>query len=136
MIIACKLIRYENQEIEILQRLQGKNNTIPLLDCKSIKLYPYFHALVFPWYKSTGRFLYTAPITALKRLWKQLFIALEYCHSLSIIHRDVAPKNIFISDNKLVLADFGLSCIIVNNILPNDQCGTLGYMAPVGCTLK
>lgn len=120
------------QEIEILKRLQGKNNTIQLLSYKKVELlYPYHYLLVFPWYENTGRNLSTVSTITLKSLWKQLFTALEYCHSLSIIHRDVAPKNVLISGSPLVLADFGLSKIIVNNKLPTDQSGTLEYMAPV-----
>ena len=33
---------------------------------------------------------------------------LQYLHGLSLIHRDLTPKNILVQDQKLLLSDFGL----------------------------
>jgi serine/threonine protein kinase len=57
-------------------------------------------------------------------------LALEHCHSKLIIHRDVAPKNLLLTNGELVLADFGLAYAI-KDTLPKEKCGTTGYMAPV-----
>jgi casein kinase II subunit alpha len=47
----------------------------------------------------------------IKLYLKQLLIALDFCHSRGIIHRDVKPSNIVIDteNQQLCLIDFGLS---------------------------
>lgn len=66
-----------------------------------------------------------------KRLFSQVLSAVEYCHSLSITHRDIKLENILIDDRRNIkLIDFGFA-----TCLPNDKkirlfCGTPSYMAP------
>jgi serine/threonine protein kinase len=38
-----------------------------------------------------------------------LFQALEFVHSRDVVHKDIKPSNILIKDEKIYLADFGLS---------------------------
>lgn len=54
------------------------------------------------------------PNLGLLRFWfAELVLALDYVHSLGIIHRDVKPANCMIgADGHLKLADFGLSKIV------------------------
>ena len=41
---------------------------------------------------------------------KQLFQAVNHCHAQEIVHRDIKPDNIMITeDNTVRLIDFGLS---------------------------
>lgn len=41
---------------------------------------------------------------------KQLFQAINHCHAMNIVHRDIKPDNIMITDQDTVrLIDFGLS---------------------------
>lgn len=41
-----------------------------------------------------------------RKMAKQLLEAVDYIHSMNLIHRDIAPKNVFVSD-PLKLIDFG-----------------------------
>jgi serine/threonine protein kinase len=63
------------------------------------------------------------------RLWfAELIIALEYIHSLNIIHRDVKPANCMIQiDGHLKLGDFGLS-------ITDASVGVTDQAATVDCT--
>ena len=61
---------------------------------------------------------------------------LEYLHNHAppIIYRDLKPSNIMvrISDNQIVLIDFGIACVIQNEVggAPRTTIGTMGYIAP------
>ena len=94
---------------------------------------PYHRLMEFPWYPYTVN----EATQNFASIWKQLFEALQHCHANSIIHRDVAPKNILMTETKdeIVLADFGLAYIVKNGIYPTDRCGTSHYMAPVSKVL-
>jgi serine/threonine protein kinase len=52
-------------------------------------------------------------------------------HSRDVLHRDIKPGNILVfDDNRLKLADFGLTKIRDPHALTDTHCGTIGYLAP------
>ena len=66
-----------------------------------------------------------------RRIFKQILVALSYCHSKCIAHRDIKLENILLDDEKNVkLIDFGFSTCIPNNKKIRMFCGTPSYMAP------
>lgn len=66
------------------------------------------------------------------KLSKSLLSALEYCHSKNIIHKDVSPANIIITDNGPKIIDFGNSFLKGSARLTQEGVvnGTPGYMSP------
>ncbi|RHZ77305.1 hypothetical protein Glove_182g21 [Diversispora epigaea] len=62
----------------------------------------------------------------------QLIDAVGYMHNNNILHRDLKPDNIFLSDNlDLRVGDFGLSKELNStDERQRNPCGTLPYMAP------
>ena len=67
------------------------------------------------------------------RIIIQLTKALEHCHSLGVIHRDVKPDNIIVTPKgRLMLVDFGLAADAEQTALTADGAvlGTPHYMAP------
>jgi casein kinase II subunit alpha len=100
------------REIKILKNLTGGPNIIKLYDLiqdKDSKI----PALIFEKVNNIDfRILYPKfTISDIKFYFTQLLIALDYSHSMGIIHRDVKPQNIMIDPNskKLKLIDWGLA---------------------------
>lgn len=66
-----------------------------------------------------------------KNLFKQILEALQYCHKLNILHRDIKLDNIILdSEGVIKVGDFGVSKIINPTELMYDQWGTPAYIAP------
>ena len=70
-----------------------------------------------------------------KRMAFKILHALAYVHSLGIVHNDIKPDNILITNTRfhgdnVVLADFGLACELDNTGLATGFFGTECYSAP------
>ena len=66
-----------------------------------------------------------------KNIGLQILEGLNYAFSFGISHRDIKLENILLSkDNKILIADWGLSAMNTNKRMCSTSCGTLGYMAP------
>lgn len=69
---------------------------------------------------------------ALAKLFiKQVLLALQHCHTRSILHRDIKPENILLhADGKVSLSDFGVAKLLPDIENCRSTSGTHGYMAP------
>ncbi|OHS92893.1 hypothetical protein TRFO_40797 [Tritrichomonas foetus] len=69
-----------------------------------------------------------------KRFFKQIVLAVGYCHSQNVIHRDLKPENLLLTENNTVkLIDFGLCNTHADQPL-HDRCGSACYIAPEALT--
>ncbi len=74
----------------------------------------------------------TAPINKACAWIRQAACGLQYAHDHQLIHRDVKPSNLFITDQGLVkVGDFGLARQFCSRLTdPRQFLGTLEYVAP------
>ncbi|KAL6790180.1 kinase-like domain-containing protein [Trichoderma sp. SZMC 28013] len=73
----------------------------------------------------------TFKIADIKSLMKQLLQGIDYCHQENVMHRDIKPDNLLVSNKgHLKIADFGLACgfgLPMHSLL---GFGTMGYRSP------
>lgn len=61
----------------------------------------------------------------------RLSLALKYVHSRNILHRDLKPHNIFLTDNGVIkLGDFGLAKALEDSSAATTYLGSPAYMSP------
>ncbi|CAE6418247.1 unnamed protein product [Rhizoctonia solani] len=93
--------------------------------------------LVSPWMKNGSLMEYISQCPGVDRLWLsiELVTAIEYLHLQGIVHGDIKPNNIVVSDDgRVQLTDFGSAVFLRFSSLCFTQTvhikGTLRYMAP------
>ena len=69
------------------------------------------------------------------KIMHQVMLGIEFAHSKGVVHSDLKPANIFISDsNEIFTLDFGLAALLELEKLDKDKIyGTPLYMSPEQC---
>lgn len=127
-IFAVKKVE-NNKEIEILNKIKNIKNVIDIVNIEKDE-------------NTQNTYVFMEYLPNLKTYFKDKEIsnndvvniaidicgALEELEKIEMIHTDIKPSNIFISDGVYKLGDFG-SAIEKNNVTQNRE-GTLNYIAP------
>jgi len=123
-----------HQEARIIAGFQHPN-ILPLYDFGEVDDYTY---MVMPLVE-TGTLAnrlqgQPLPLEQIRTVGAQVGDALEYAHSLGVVHRDVKPSNILINKRgTCLLADFGIAKLIeeaVKFTATGETVGTPAYMSP------
>lgn len=71
------------------------------------------------------------PETMLLHIFRECVSGLEYIHGRSIVHRDIKPQNLYLSESGgIKIGDLGISVDFSYPAVPTDTVGTVQYMAP------
>jgi len=122
------------KEIRALEKLQGNKNIVSVLDYRIVEetggidfyiLMEYLQP--FAEYESVHGMKEADVI----RMGIDLCSALEACEELDILHRDLKPDNILVTeDGVFKICDFGTAKILEKTHTENSVKGTFTYMAP------
>lgn len=64
-------------------------------------------------------------------IFRDLMLVIKYCHEMGVVHRDVKPENILLTNSgKIKLADFGLAMRIAKGHMLTGLAGSPAYVAP------
>ncbi|MBG0832258.1 serine/threonine protein kinase [Planomonospora sp. ID67723] len=121
------------REVEAMRRVQGPH-VAEILDASLTGSRPYL----------ATRYVQGRPLAAvvsgdgpirgddLVRLARGLAEALAAVHSAGVIHRDLKPGNVILTDGEPVVIDFGIACMLDSASVTTSGAvlGTPGYLAP------
>jgi serine/threonine protein kinase len=136
MVVAIKISKAEDdrnidrfkRESEILKNLSHKN-IVRFLDAGH---WNDTHYIVMDYIAGKQIGSESTEAKALIGLLCDIVDSLSYLHSQGIVHRDVKPSNILVSDGKATLVDFGIAKVQNKDTISKAGTilGTLQYMAP------
>ena len=147
-LVAVKILRPEittilgrkrfQREIDIIRKLQHPN-ILPLLDAGTVETQiffttPFVQGDTLQTKIKRERQLTLAETVAIV---SDIAAALDYAHGRGLIHRDVKPANILLSERGAVVADFGIARTVSldRGTITNSgvSLGTAAYMSPEQC---
>ena len=124
------------REIRLLAALQHPN-ILPLHDSGVIGGTPYY---VMPYVAGESlrdRLVRdrTLPLSLALRITVEAAAALDYAHRQDVVHRDIKPENILLSDEHVIIADFGIARAAAQSAddkltATSVVIGTPAYMSP------
>ena len=132
-------LRELENEIRCLGKVSGHRNVMHLIDAFEDKTHAHILTPLYSGGELFDRIVRQRTFTELDaaKSMTDLLSALSFCHSKSVVHRDVKPENLLYMDRSkeapLVLVDFGMAREFEMNQEANTmslQCGSPSYVAP------
>ncbi|XP_043911399.1 testis-specific serine/threonine-protein kinase 1-like [Protopterus annectens] len=132
------LEKFLPREMEILALVNHKNivKTYEIFESSDEKIYIIMELAVngnlLQYLKSRG----SLPEDRSQKMFRQLAMAMKYCHDINIVHRDLKCENVLLDINyNIKLSDFGFSkqCAYDEDgsiLLSKTFCGSVAYTAP------
>ncbi|XP_010520772.1 PREDICTED: serine/threonine-protein kinase PEPKR2 [Tarenaya hassleriana] len=137
MEFACKTLQKGEEtvhrEVEIMQHLSGHPGVVTLhavyeeIDCFHLVMELCSRGRLIDEMVKEGR--HSEQRTA--NIFKDLMLAISYCHEMGVVHRDIKPENILLTAaGKIKVADFGLAMRIAKGQTLSGLAGSPAYVAP------
>ena len=132
------------REIQLAAKLQHPH-IVPVLSAGEVLGRPYFTMPFVEGESLRTRLDRTGdlPLPDAVRILREIASALAYAHRHGIVHRDIKPDNVLISDDFALVTDFGVAKALTDSAVPNDVgtvtsagsiIGTPAYMSPEQAT--
>jgi serine/threonine protein kinase len=149
-LVAVKVIRPEMHTAVATERFRREAmtlaglshpNIVPVYEADEADGLPYYTMQYLQGETLADR-LRNGPMLAeeVRKLGRDLLEALEEAHTHGVVHRDVKPSNVFLTDGRAVLVDFGIAKRVPPEgdasrggeelTAPGLKVGTRGYMSP------
>ena len=149
-LVAVKVIRPEMHTAIVTERFRREAvtlaglshpNIVPVYEADDADGFTYY-TMQFLEGETVADRLRKGPMPAeeVRKVGRDLLDALELAHAHGVIHRDVKPANVFLTDGRAVLVDFGIAKRVPQQgdapdggeelTTPGVRVGTPGYMSP------